>query len=392
MDKLAPENGKLRIETYRSGPFIFQIGIDQEKINPLLDRVKDAHKRFSSVPILPDVATRLEKEVVVSSVFGTNTIEGGTLTEEETANVIDGISEVKEEKERRVINIKNAYAKAEAFADECITSGTGITILLQEIMITDLHAITTNGLQHSKNEPGKYRNNQKGQLTKVGDSDHGGIYTPPKCKDDIEKLIKHFLQWVNSEPVCKLPPIIRAPLVHYYFERIHPFWDGNGRVGRVLEAIVLKCAGFKYAPFALSRYYLEHIDEYFTVFNLARKNEEQKDPYPNTVFVEFFLEGMLSVLNSLHDKVNGILAFMLYENFLNTFLQQKKINTRQFTIVNNLLPRGIEHDLSQVQTQPWYTGLYSKLTPKTKSCDLKNLEKYNLITITKDKKIRLMVP
>ena len=392
MDTEIPKNGIFRIETHRSGPFTFQIGVDLEKIDPLLNRVKDAHSRFSSVPILPDVATQLEKEVVVSSVFGTNTIEGGTLTEEETAGVINGISEVKEEKERRVINIKYAYEKAESFADECVKSGKGITILMQEIMMMDLHAIITDGLKHPHNEPGKYRDNQKGQLTKVGDAEHGGVYTPPKCRDDIEILIKHFFQWVNSEPVCKLPPLLRAPLVHYYFERIHPFWDGNGRVGRVLEAIVLKCAGFKYAPFALSRYYLEHIDEYFTAFNLARKNEEQKDPYPNTVFIEFFLEGMLSVLNSLHDKVNGILAFMLYENILNTFLQQKKINMRQFTIINNLLPRGIEHDLSYIQTQPWYIGLYSKLTPKTKSRDLKNLENNKLITITKDKKVRLMVP
>ncbi|WP_365303207.1 Fic family protein [uncultured Thiodictyon sp.] len=55
----------------------------------------------------------------------------------------------------------------------------------------------------------------------------------------------------------KVPVLIRAPLVHYYYEQIHPFWDGNGRVGRVIEASLLLGEGFRYAPFAQARYYLD---------------------------------------------------------------------------------------------------------------------------------------
>lgn len=46
----------------------------------------------------------------------------------------------------------------------------------------------------------------------------------------------------------EIPALIRVPLVRNYFERIHPFWNGKGRVGRVLEATVLHGAGFRYAP------------------------------------------------------------------------------------------------------------------------------------------------
>jgi Fic family protein len=386
-----------RIETFRSGIFTFQIGVDMARIQPLLQRVEDAHARFASVPILPDVATRLEREVVVSSVFGTNTIEGGTLTEEETAAVID--TEIaREEKEKRVLNIRQAYSEAEGFAERCLhdskatPGGQGLAIGLQEIMLTDLHAIITEGLSHPQNVPGQYRDNQKGQSTKVGDAEHGGAYTPPKCRDDIETLVKAYLDWINSPALAWLNPLIRAPLAHYYFERIHPFWDGNGRVGRVLEAMVLKCAGFKYASFALSRYYLDHIDDYFAVFNRARKAEEDKEPYPNTVFIEFFLKGMLSVLNLLHDRVNRIIAMLLYETSLNTKLQHKAINMRQFTIVNNLLPHGTVYSLKSVQSQAWYQGLYRKLTPKTRARDLKGLAEQGLIAITEDKKLKLLVP
>lgn len=388
---------RIRVETHRSGIFTFQVGVDSSQIHSLLQRVEDAHARFASVPILPDIATKLEREVVVSSVFGTNTIEGGTLTEEETAAVIDA-EEAKEEEEKRVLNIRQAYSTAENFADVCINDdianidGKGMAVGLTEAMMKDLHRIITDGLTHPQNVPGVYRDNKKGQLTKVGDAKHGGIYTPPKCRDDIDQLVHQYQEWINSSELAQLSPLIRAPLAHYYFERIHPFWDGNGRVGRVLEAMILKCAGYKYAPFALSRYYLEQIDEYFSSFNIARKAEEGKEEYPNTEFVVFFLKGMLKVLNQLHDRVNRIISMLLYETTLNAKLQSKKINLRQFTIINNLLPHGTDHPLRELQSQTWYLGLYQKLTPKTRARDLKGLKEQGLLFITDDKKVKLLVP
>ncbi|MBN1377753.1 MAG: Fic family protein [Gammaproteobacteria bacterium] len=361
----------------------------------MIDRVNDAQLRFSGVPILPDVATKLEREVIVSSVFGTNTIEGGTLTEEETAGLLGDVKNINinEEKERRVTNIRNAYNLADDVSKKAIkNSKGGGAIHLEEFMLLDLHRIITEGLSHQQNIPGSYRDNIKGQLTKVGDEDHGGIYTPPKNYRDIKTLVSAFLSWINSESIIALDPLIRAPLAHYYFERIHPFADGNGRVGRVLEAILLKCSGFKYAPFAMSRYYLSRIDEYFTVFNIARKKSEKKQPFPNTVFVEFFLNGMLSVINHLHDRVNVMVSFLLYEVKLNTLLQTKKINVRQYTIINNLLPKGTIHGVSNMQAQQWYTGLYKNLTPRTRYRDLERLSDFELLKIDKNKNIILLIP
>lgn len=144
-----------RIETHGSGIFHFLVGVDLASIEADLLRIEDAHRRFSSIPIIPDVATRLEKEVVAASVFGTNTIEGGTLSEEETAVVIERFSETGDEKEQRVLNIKRAYETAEKFSQQCIDahdkgSGEvrGIAVPLQELMFTDLHALITHQLGH----------------------------------------------------------------------------------------------------------------------------------------------------------------------------------------------------------------------------------------------------
>ena len=389
----------LKIETFRSGHFTFQVGLDFRIIKPLLDRVRDAHDRFRKVPILPDIANTLERETVVSSVFGTNTIEGGTLTEEETQAVIESGSSPRDEKERRVTNIRKAYEFAASFAsswqgtsDATDTDGNVTPVPVPESAVMELHALVTDGLAHPQNRPGVYRDNPKDQLTRVGDEEHGGVYLPPRCRPDIEQLMKAFEGWVNAEPVTALPALLRAPLVHYYFERIHPFWDGNGRVGRVLESLVLKSAGFKYAHYALSRYYLENIDDYFSAFNLARRAEERGEPYPNTVFVELFLEGMLQVLNRLHDRVNEFTRLLLYQTTLRHLQDTREINSRQYTIINNLRPWTQSHSLEDLQREAWYLGLYRGLTSRTRLRDLQKLQDLGLIKLHDKKKLRIVLP
>ena len=82
---------------------------------------------------------------------------------------------------------------------------------------------------------------------------------------------------------------------------------------------------------------------------------------------------------------------LLYETTVNAKLQSKAINMRQFTIINNLLPDGLEYPLRYLQSQSWYTGLYLKLTSKTRARDIKGLVEQGLILITDDKKAYFMV-
>ncbi len=385
-----------RIETHRSGIFTFQVGLDFDALRPLMDRVGDAQKRFSSIPILPDISERLYKAIVVSSIYGTNTIEGGTLSEEETRKVIEIPDNPTKEEERRAKNIDKAYKTAVGYAEHVFNEGSGkYLIILADDMFMNLHKHITTGLTHKDNTPGKYRDNPKGwPPTKVGDLGHGGVYVPPKCYDDIKLLMDEFLSWVNSHEISGLSPLLRAPLVHYYFERIHPFWDGNGRVGRVVEAMILKSAGFKYAPFALARYYLENIDDYFTVFNIARKAEEGKEKYPNQKFVEFFMEGLLFVLNEQHDAANEMIGELLYKEVLRFSLDKRLINDRQYSIVSFLLDKGYYHNLSEIQKEVWYQALYKRLVPNTRARkrDLDGLIKGKLISIDKNGVVRLLMP
>ncbi|MEW6426915.1 MAG: Fic family protein [Thermodesulfobacteriota bacterium] len=369
-----------RVETVRFGPFVFQVGADHDALALPLQRVIDAQERFRVSP-LSEVASRLEPEVLVSSVFGTNRIEAGKLTEEETATALElSPEQVESIEQRRVTNIRKAYV----LANRSLAPGWRLTV----DFIRTVHAAVTEDLPHVDNRPGVFRNNQRGYETYVGDAAHGGRYKPPQSGSDIELLLSVLVSWHEELAAGGIPALIRAPLLHLYYEQIHPFYDGNGRVGRILEASVLHAAGFRYAPFAMASYYLDRIDAYFTLFNTCRKSADNRRPNPNTPFLLFHLEGMLGTINHLHDRVNDLVRDLLLRNLLSRFREGKDINARQHAIVSHVLERG-PLSLDELRRSPWYVALYEKKSDKTRLRDLRKLYDLELLHLDRQKMLRL---
>lgn len=380
MPRIAGSNCVLRVETDRFGPFTFQVGVEWEGLAVPIQRVEDAHELFIKTP-LNQVASHLEKEVVVSSVFGTNTIEGGKLTEKETETALDiDPTLVKEVEQRRAINIKAAYDLSQKMAAQPDWS-------LNIDFILDLHRLITQDIPHPDNRPGLVRNNPQERVTYVGDEAHGGRYKPPQYDKDIWRLLEALVEWHRDLISAKVPALVRAPLVHLYYEQIHPFWDGNGRVGRVIEATLLQAAGYRYAPFALARYYLANIDEYFTLFNACRKATAKKLTAPNSAFVAFHLEGMRQTVNSLHARVNRLVAVLLFESNIRRALDDKKINVRQYTILSQILDKGQPLSLDDIRKTPWYESLYLKRNDKTKQRDMHRLREMELVFLDTENRL-----
>lgn len=369
-----------RVETDRCGPFVFQIGLDADVLRVPMQRVEDAHARFASSP-LAQVANQLEREVNVSSIYGTNTIEGGALTEAETAVAITlDPAQIQAIEQRRVLNIKAAYIRAKQAAQQ---PGW----VLSTEFIHEIHGLITQDLPHADNRPGLIRNNPKGRVTQVGSTQHGGVYKPPQYEGDIRRLLQALLAWHKQLLEAGVHPLIRAPLVHYYYELIHPYWDGNGRVGRVLEATLLQAAGYEYAPFALARYYLDHMDSYFTLFNTCRKAADKHQPHPNTPFVLFHQQGMLETINTLHNRVNRLVGGLLFQSKTRDLLDAKEINSRQYTIVSQLLAQARPLTMDELRHAPWYVSLYLTLNDKTRSRDLKKLRDMELVYVDRNNQI-----
>lgn len=146
-DILLPEDGSTlvrRIDTDRFGPFVFQPGFTAAAVELAFRRVEDAHARFVASP-LAQVANRLEQEILVSGVFGTNTIEGSTLSEEETGNALNlDPHQVQAVEQQRALNIKAAYELSQAAAK---TPGWSLTTEF----ILDLHRRITAEIPHEDN-------------------------------------------------------------------------------------------------------------------------------------------------------------------------------------------------------------------------------------------------
>lgn len=326
----------LRVNTFKSGVFTFQTGFASSAINPFIDRVNDAQSRFNTIPGLPDIVATLEGEVLASSVYSTNTIEGGTFTEQETAEILSKDPEtVQKTEEKRLTNLKAAIQWVRKQSGETFSPNTGKTIAFETL--TTLHTLVCAGLDENDNPPGALRDNQPGQSTFVGDSTHGGRYRPPKTRADISYLLHAWLEWLNSAQIIAQPAIVRASLAHYYFERIHPFWDGNGRTGRLLEMLILEQAGYCYTASAVWAFYQERIHEYFTLFNMSRKAAEKKQANPNQAFVIFVLQGLFSTVNRLHDLSNDMISVLLYQFRLSEARNSRKITDRQYELMRRIL-------------------------------------------------------
>lgn len=376
----------LKVETYRSGHFVFQAGVDLDGLAPLIQRVEDAREFFNKLPVYPQVMARMDHIVLVGGIHGTNTIEGGTESSEEIDKIVNMPPEmIKEDSQRRINNLKKAHFIATNFALGVYDDAGKSRLVLVEEMFTDLHREITGGLEENKireNMPGAYRDNQKGFNTKVGDALHGGVYTAPKCKDDIAMLMENFIKWANSKSIIELSPLVRAPLVHYYFERIHPFGDGNGRTGRLIESMILQAAGFKYANFLIGKYYNDNYDHYMALFNECRKQAKDGVEYPNTPFIRFFLEGMREIIVATYDMASNLIARHIFADSARTLRDQKQINDRQYAIVTTLL--DLEKDsclIEDIRNAAWYKSLYKKRTYATAIRDLKGLAEMKLARV-----------
>lgn len=111
--------------------------------------------------------------------------------------------------------------------------------------------------------------------------------------------------------------------------------------------------------------------------------------FRHTPFVQFYLEGMRVNINRLHDRVNQIVNVLLFESHVRRWYDEKRLNSRQYTIVSQLLAAGGPVALTEIRRAPWYQALYLKLSDKTRQRDLHQLRDLHLVTVDKHERLWL---
>ena len=114
--------------------------------------------------------------------------------------------------------------------------------------------------------------------TALKDSSGNTIYTPPQNGLEIVELMSNLEKYINDDSLQDIDPLIKMAIIHFQFESIHPFYDGNGRTGRIINILYLVLKGLLNIPVLyLSRYIIENKEGYYTSIQAVRDNNAWED-------------------------------------------------------------------------------------------------------------------
>ncbi len=205
------------------------------------------------------------------------------------------------------------YVKATTYGFERLGS-----LPLSLRFIREIHGILMDGVRGDNKTPGEFRNSQNWI---GGYSINSATYIPPAV-DYLNDCLDNFEKFLYSKD--NLSPLIKAALIHSQFEMIHPFWDGNGRVGRLLIVFYLAANDILQKPtLYISKFIKKNQQAYYDcLYNIHAKGD-----YEN--WIKFFLTGVIETSKEAVDIARNISS--LREEDL------KKINALGRTAENALI-------------------------------------------------------
>ena len=235
-----------------------------------ISKIEAERLYFSSLNLKDEIKENIQRVSLLKSSLFSARIEGNPLK----ISDFEFGAETGEEKKKEIFNILEAIN----FIDKNIKKN----VITKEIVL-HLHSLV---LKNITSSAGHLRTEISAIFNQAGVA----VYMPPP-PTQISKLLDNLLTYVNSEEKF---PLIVAFVAHLIFEKIHPFLDGNGRVGRLLISAILKSKGWDFTftvPF--EEYLDEHKEEYYFHLSNGLKNTNE------------YLEFMLEAFYMQTEKIKG---------------------------------------------------------------------------------------
>jgi Fic family protein len=309
--------------------------------------------------LVPDINTFIRMNVLKEATISTR-IEG-TMTEIEEAVLPE--EEIMPEKRDDWNEVHN-YINAMNYAVDAIKK-----IPLSMRLLKELHRIMLKGVRGEKKQPGEIR---KSQNWIGGNTITDAHFVPPHFNElptlltDLEKF------WNNDE--LKIPRILKVALTHYQFETIHPFLDGNGRIGRLLITLELLYYGILNKPILYISDFLEkNKNNYFSNLDKVRNNNEIDN------WLIFFLTGITKTASNSKGTFEKVIKLrMKYEDKIRTLGRRARLG--QYLLI--LLFSSPIIDISTVATK---LGIAYN-TAKSLLEEFKNLEMVKIFPLQKTKR------
>ncbi len=339
--------------------------LDLEKLYSNLDKATKALGQLDNVTeFVPNIELfiymYIRKEALLSSqIEGTQSSFSDLLlyeNKEQPGVPIDDVEEV------------SNYVAAINYGLKKLKSGFPLSLRL----IKEIHAILLKGGRGSNKEPGNFRRSQNW----IGGTRPGNARFVPTPPEKLMECLGEFEKFIHDDKY-KLPLLIKTGLLHVQFETIHPFLDGNGRLGRLLITLLLCDNGTLKEPVLyLSLYFKKHRELYYDHLQSVRTKGEWEE------WLNFFLEGvtetaeqatkttsrMVTLFNKDEEKIKKLgrakeSALKVFEHFKSRPLNSVPSITKRLKMtaptarasVNHLVKLGILKEISGKQRDKMFS-------------------------------------
>lgn len=305
----------MEIRNFKAGTFKKQYGynsfspeminhdwlVDSAKINNLLseaDRKLGELNAFSM--LIPDVDFFIKMHITKEATKSSR-IEGTQTSIEEALQNKENIDPEKRDDWQEVHNYIEAMNYAIAQLEKLPVSNR---------LLRQTHKRLLQGVRGKQKMPGDFRTSQNWI---GGASLKDAAFIPPH-HDEVHELMSDLEKFLNNEEL-QVPPLIRIALVHYQFETIHPFLDGNGRLGRLLITLYLVSNKIINKPaLYLSDFFEKNREHYYDNLTVVRSKNNLNN------WLTFFLVGVLETAQNSIETFNAIIK-------LRQQVEEKKITT-----------------------------------------------------------------
>lgn len=178
----------------------------------------------------------------------------------------------------------------------------GYDIVTEYGILTANHIIEIQGVLEKNNAgfrklPGTaLKNQQTGAV----------VYTPPQEQDMIQDLMDNLSKYINDPELCEVDPLIKMAVIHFQFESIHPFYDGNGRTGRIINILYLVLQQLIDLPILyLSRFIIQNKSEYYRLLQAVRTDQAWE------AWLLYMVTGVEQTARGTMQKVENIRSAMM---------------------------------------------------------------------------------
>lgn len=231
----------------------------------------------------------VRKEAVLSS-----QIEGTQAT------LVDLLTFEAEQSEAPTADVEEVcnYLDALTYARDQLRDPKGLPLSMR--LLNDTHRLLMRGVRGAEKHPGEVRRSQNW----IGGTRPGNAAYVPPPPHALAEALAAFEKYLHADDRT-LPPLVRAGLLHVQLETIHPYLDGNGRIGRLLLTLLLEHWGLLAKPLLyLSLFFKQHRDEYYRRLSAVRTEGDWEG------WTDFFLDGVATIADEAVASARDLFALV----------------------------------------------------------------------------------